>query len=148
MSVMLATQNPEAHERLARNAPLPEVGEPVRYYPRHGERRQGRDAVPAVVVKVDHENERVDLIVIYDAEDRRDMQNVPERRGDDHGFELLPNAAAVERRLENFMTEMAGVLFGDQPKPESGSMLEAMGSIWDKLDEIENALKALGSKKK
>lgn len=137
MSVMLSTTNPEAVRRILDNGPLPDVGDTVLFFPRPSEIRAGRQSVPAVVLRADRDNRRLDLLVIYDADDFKSLRGIAQRIGDDQGWELRPASGVTVERFEAFMAEMAGVLFGEHAKPDSGSMLDAMMDIYSRLKALE-----------
>lgn len=141
MSVSLAVQNPDAAQRLTDNAPLPIEGDIVWFYPRPSEIRQGRRRVPALVLKSDQDNQRLDILVIYDADDFHSLKNIMQRVGEDQGWEPRPsNGGGVSvERFEKFMAEMGEVLFGENAKPDSGSMLDAMTDIYQRLEALEKA---------
>lgn len=81
MGHLLATVNPEAAAaiRPEPNLPrLPRVGEVLKFYPRPGEGRGGRLEYAVHVTSV-HSGGLVNGIVMYDAQDFRDVINIPPR---------------------------------------------------------------------
>lgn len=129
MSVMLATQNPEAAARLAANRPLPNVGDMLMYHLRPGEIRAGRRDIPAIVLDRDADNQLLKLLVIYDHQDMMTLDRVPQRIGDDQGWEarggdsaalaeLRAELTAMREEIETFKLELAETLFGNWAKPD------------------------------
>lgn len=69
--------------------PLPEIGEPVRYFAGPTAFRGRRNSFPAIVVDVDKRRRALDLVVFYDAQEFVDQHGVTERRGGERGFERI-----------------------------------------------------------
>src|SRR6185436_3760643 len=115
---LLATINPEAHERLANPIPLPAIGMPVTYHPRAGEMRQGRSVVAALVTGRDEANELLDLVVVFDADDFISQRRLPRWNGTDRGWEPVDGLGLQAiTKLEAFKAELSETLFGPNVKP-------------------------------
>lgn len=158
---MMQTQNPEAHARLVDPVALPGLGTMVVYHMRPNEMRAGRTAVPGMVMKVDADNMRLDLLLFYDHMDQMLVQSVPPRIGTDRGWELPEGSTAELGRevkamreemaalkdenplgaLDAFKEEMAALLLGDHGKPDV-PLEDRMLAICERLDRIESAPKA------
>lgn len=129
---MLATQNPEAVKRINERRKLPPVGWIVMYWLRPGQVYSGRQSAPALVVKSDRDNDRLDLLVFYDHQDTMTMERVPRRIGDEMGWDYVEGSqdaeiealhrdiAELRESFETFMGQMNSVLFGNHdPNEES-----------------------------
>jgi hypothetical protein len=81
MSTMLATTNPAAADSVS-PATAPGVGGMVVFIPRPGEQRMGRNAFPATVL-FKHNDEVLDLLVLYGADDQGDRLRVHAWREDE-----------------------------------------------------------------
>lgn len=141
MGHMLSTMNPVAAGRLQNPIPLPRVGHMVLFFPRPSEIRQGRASVPALVLKSDEPNHRLDLLVIYDAEDFHSLQSIPRKVGDDRGWDIVDDADGggdAMAALEGFKAEMADVLFGNLLKP-SIPICEQLADLAQRVRVIEQA---------
>lgn len=161
MSVMMSTTNPEAQARMADTRPLPKQGHNCLFFPRPSEIRAGMVSVPALVMKADEENRRLDLLLFYDADDFRLLRAIPRKVGDDHGWDYVdgsplmmvpPDVAALAQdltapghivrmpgdpmaALDAFKAELAQVLLGENAKPDQ--------SLQDQITALGGRLKAL-----
>ncbi len=143
MSVMLATVNPKAAENYTPR-PLPGIATMVSYHLR--EMRAGVSDVPAVLRAADRDNRRLKLLVIFDHQDMMTYEAVPERTGNDQGWEFSPGSAdreiaelraeveALKSRLQSFMDEMSDVMWGPHVRGDK--------PVEERLLDLESAARA------
>ena len=141
MGHLLAGQNPQAVERLARHNELPGVGMSVLYYPRVHEVRRGRECVPAIVLAVDEQNRQLDLICFLDNDDFIGQTGVPEHVENDRGWALLPSPALdVQKDIADLRADLAAlramILPADMEKPDE-PVLELIDILTGRIEDIE-----------
>ena len=159
MGHLMKTVNPEAAERMEER-PLPIIGEMVHYYCRPGERRRGRTHMPAIVVAIDADNRMLTLVVIWEAQDLGDQERVPERMGDDRGWQRMPRpenvtvniAPAIDGLRSELLAEMSKLrdaIFGDYQVPKKSvlALIDDMDTIVEGLSPSKSAPKAKGPRK-
>lgn len=154
MSTTLATVNPEAAARLADSRPLPGVGEWVIYYPRSGEVQRGRKRLPALVMAVDESNRLLELVIIRGANDVLEQDRIPERMGEDRGWERmaaiatgLPEDAPMTfnhapqevAALREGMDSLRNLILGGYEQPDK-SVLELVDALDERTDRLERAI--------
>lgn len=152
MSVMLATNNPDAADRINKPRPLPGLGDTVIYHMRRGAMRAGQTSVPGFVLSVDADNRLLKLLVIFGQDDMLTEERVPERTGTDYGWAAKPGpdvqiaelqntvaglnaeVSAMSAGLEAFKLELAQVLFGAHDKPAESfeDRIQALAKAIDK----------------
>ena len=153
MAHLMKTINEDAAKDLGAPDPLPGVGESVVFYPRPGELRAGRGKHAAIVTASNDEDQSLDLVVVYDADDFIGQRKVKRRSLDGGmGWEPLPNRPQVTvnrapqeiaelRELIDNATKRLDALhasvFGDFEVP-SESLVEVMGEHEDRMQKIED----------
>lgn len=123
MSTMLATTNPAAADRLA-PATAPGVGGTVVFIPRPGEQRMGRQQFPALVLHT-HANMALDLLVIYGADDQRDLLSI-RPWSEDEPFQCWKHVVGAEpeqfepsrlNKMREDLEALRAAVFGDYKVP-------------------------------
>lgn len=140
---------PVAVEELPRG-PLPDVGDPVLYYPRPGEfSGRVRTKAAALVIYVDAEKRLCDLCIFRDADDLISQQNVPEQTvPGERGWRVkepkapvameameapvAPDLGAIRQEVADLRT----IVLGEYDVPPS-SMFDLIDKLDERLDKIE-----------
>ena len=148
MGHYLATVNPQAAANIEER-PLPQVGDPVVYYPRPHEVRRGRKEVAAVVTHVDKDNRRLDLVLFYEAADWGDAQGVPEHVGEERGWMRKEVISTVQINrdpdeiagLRKEIADLRALVLGDFERPPEAIMhyIEQLDARLDKLEAVATA---------
>lgn len=131
----------------------PTLGEPVVFHARPGELRRGNGRFSAIVTAV-NEDDTVDLVVVFDADDFIGQRHVSPRSLDGGmGYTRLAyfkNAADVERlvglvevltgrveALEAAVDRLTQQTFGDRELPEGESILGVLDEHEDRIQAAE-----------
>lgn len=148
MGTMLASQNPEAAQRLAdESLPMPQVGTMVHFHPLPSEVRRNRTLLGALVIFADADNRTLDLAVFRDVDlsDSIGVQRVPEWNGNDRGWSRIQAAPAGEASdfavLRADLDELRGLILGDFKKPDA-SVLDMINELDERAEKMEKHLKA------
>lgn len=150
MAHLLKTMNKEIAEHLDEEGqPRPGLGEMVIYYPRPGELRAGAGHYTAIVTRV-NEDDTLDLVVVYDADDLVGQRHIPRRSPDGGlGWERIArkkrdDAAGWSERvrsLEEQVAMLTKVLLGGYEAPRE-SILQILDEHEDRLEAIAPTLSA------
>ena len=145
MSTMLATKNPQAADRIAReNDPLPGVATMVRYHCRKGEMRSGRDTFPAIVMRADQGARKLKLIVLLDFDDIIGQDDVPEWVEGDRGWEQLATAgpateSQIRAELAAYKALVQNWLFGKFEPVFETSFMDVLNEFEQRISKLETA---------
>lgn len=126
--------------------PLPGIGDIVLYHPRGSEARRGRTTVPAIVIWRDEEGRQLELCIVHEANDVRQIERVREWPGGaERGWEAKGGSVTVNRvgveesaldGLKAEVAELRAIVLGDFERPND--------SILEMLDDLDGRLDALG----
>jgi len=156
MAHLMKTINEDAAKDLSAPEPLPGVGESVVFYPRPGELRAGRGKHAAIVTASNDDDQSLDLVVIYDADDFIGQRKVKRRSLDGGmGWEpmyatktlpaavLAPDLEAINMlskqiaELKATVVNLTSAVFGDFDVPKE-SLVDIMGEHEDRMQKIED----------
>ena len=172
MAHLMKTINEDAARDNVAVEPLPGVGESVVFYPRPGELRAGRGKHAAIVTASNEDDQSLDIVVVYDADDfigqrrvkRRSLdggmgweplptnKTLPARQlveaTENGGLKLVELTGPLEKRiaaLEANHTKTVALILGEFLPPKE-SLVEIMGEHEDRMQKIEDAAKTKAKK--
>lgn len=151
MSHLLATVNPEASDAIRPDAgPLPGVGATVCFHCQVGYSRDGRQEMPALVTRVRHEDDTLDLIIFYDAGDFIDEIRVPRHSTANPYRAWSFPKEIVHRELVDRINEPGGLrtqiaalesaVFGDFDRP-SISLMQIMETFESRIRDMQKQVR-------
>lgn len=129
-----------APERVIGLMPLPQVSDMVLYHPRGGEVRRGRKVVPALVIWRDEEARELDLCLIHEANDVRQIERAREwPGGEERGWEAKGDAVpgfvgGDVDVLRAEIAELRSIVLGEYLAPEEGSILAMLDALDQRVD--------------
>lgn len=122
---------------------LPKVSDTVIFYPRPGELRAGAGKHAAIVTAV-NDDDTLDLVVIFDADDFIGQRRVPMRiNGEGMGWVKKPSPTAA---LEDRIARLERQLLGDLVLADGDSILGILDEHEDRLTAVESAPKPVPAK--
>lgn len=145
MSMMLKTVNPEAAGVLEGDYPKAQIGAPILYTMRMGQRRGGRTEAPGFIMS-QNDDGTCNLLVINEPEDIIEERHIPMKSDHqvNHCWEYcIP--APVKAEIDNLyaiIDELRGQIFGEYEQPPK-SVMEYLADFDKRLSAAE-----AGGKKK
>lgn len=149
MGHLLKTVNPEAAADIANETkPIPCIGETVIFFPRPGELRAGRGKHAAIVTAV-NDDDTLDLVVVYDADDFIGQRRVARRSLDGgmgwetrkvetaHSDPRLHDICNRVDALEKATETIRALVLGKLTMPNGESVLGILDEHEDRLDRLE-----------
>lgn len=140
MAHLLQSTNPDAADRVNGGArPLPLVGEVVRFHPRAGEVRQGRQIVPGLVLKVDAENRQLEIVIVHGSDDMITQDRVPEWIEGDRGWSRMPQMPQIINDVMPALLAFMALVMGDFKMPEGETIMSLINNLDERIGAVEDA---------
>lgn len=150
MGHLLSSVNPEAAAAIDGDYPRVEVGSPVKYTMRDGQRRAGRTQVPGFIM-AQNDDGTCDLLLLMEPEDFIEERHIPMKS--EHQIVncweyLVP--APVRAEIENLyaiIDELKSDVFGEYNEPPK-AVMQYLADFDVRLQKIESATAKHAGKRK